>query len=159
MDIQNYVYGFTKMREIKYDMRIIYAILGGKISHALNHKFNRNFRLYGLEMTSEKWMVLMCLWERDGLTQQELCNATLRDKPSMSRLIDCMEKENLVRRGNDENDLRTRRIWLTDYGKRLEDKSRFVADKTLKEALRGLSQEELNTCQETLRIIFNNSKG
>ena len=51
-----------------------------------------------------------------------------------------------------------RRIRLTGRGRQLEDKARFIADKTLKEALRGLSQEELNTCQETLRIIFNNSK-
>lgn len=146
------------MREIKYDMRIIYAILGGRISYALNHRFNRNFKLYNMDITPEKWMVLMCLWERDGLTQQELCNATLRDRPGMSRLIDSMEKEGLVTRTGDETDLRTRRIRLTGRGRQLEDKARFIADKTLKEALRGLSQEELNTCQETLRIIFNNSK-
>ena len=139
-------------------MRIIYAILGGKISHALNHRFNRNFKLYQMNVSSEEWMVLMCLWERDGLTQQELCNATLRDKPGMSRLIDRMERLGWVRRTCDEDDLRTRRIRLTREGRQLEDKARFVADKTLKEALRGLSQEELNTCQETLRIIFNNSK-
>lgn len=146
------------MREIKYDMRIIYAILGGRISYALNHRFNRNFKLYHMDINPDKWMVLMCLWERDGLTQQELCNATLRDRPGMSRLIDSMVKDGLVTRTGNEKDLRTRRIGLTPLGRQLEDKARFVADKTLKEALRGLSQEELNTCQETLRIIFNNSK-
>lgn len=146
------------MREIKYDMRIIYAILGGRISYALNHRFNRNFKQYNVDMTPDKWTVMMCLWERDGLTQQELCNATLRDRPSMSRLIDCLEKENLVSRKGTEEDLRAKHIWLTEKGRTMEDKARFVADKTLKEALRGLSQEELNTCQETLRIIFNNSK-
>ena len=146
------------MREIKYDMRIIYAILGGRISYALNHKFNRNFKQYQLNMSSEKWMVLMCLWDHDGLTQQELSNATLRDKHSMSRLIDIMESEGLVVRSMDKHDFRSKHIYLTAQGKDLEDKARFVADKTLKEVLRGLSQEELNACQETLRVIFNNSK-
>lgn len=139
-------------------MRIIYAILGSRISYQLNNRFKHNFEIYDVNLNPDMWMVMMCLWEQDGLTQQELCNATLKDRPSMSRLIDTMEKNGLVQRSGTEEDLRAKRIWLTKEGKTIEGKARFVSNKTLKEALRGLSQEELNTCQETLRIIFKNSK-
>lgn len=146
------------MEQIKYDMRIIYAILGSRISYQLNSRFKHNFELYDVDLNPDMWMVLMRLWEQDGQTQQELCNATLKDRPTMSRLIDSMERNRLVERSSTEEDQRAKRIWLTPEGKAIEGKARFVGNKTLKEALRGLSQEELNTCQETLRIIFNNSK-
>lgn len=146
------------MDQIKYDMRIIYAILGSRISYQLNNRFKHNFSVYDIKLNPDMWMVLMTLWEKDGLTQQELCNTTLKDRPSMSRLIDIMEKDKLVKRSGTREDQRAKRVWLTPEGKAIEAKARFVGNKTLKEALRGLSQEELNTCQETLRIIFNNSK-
>lgn len=146
------------MDQIKYDMRIIYAILGGRVSYQLNNRFKHNFEIYDVDMNPDIWMVMMCLWEKDGQTQQELCNTTLKDRPTMSHLIDTMVKMGLVTRKEKDDDLRAKQIWLTSHGKHLEGKARFVGNKTLKEALRGLSQEELNICQETLRIIFNNSK-
>ncbi len=146
------------MDQIKYDMRLIYAILGGRISYQLNNRFKHNFEVYNLNLTPDMWMILMRLWEQDGQTQQALCNFTLKDRPTMSHLIDAMAKMGLVVRHGSKEDQRAKNICLTPYGKSIEGKARFVGNKTLKEALRGLSQEELNICQETLRIIFNNSK-
>ena len=76
----------------------------------------------------------------------------------MTRLINNMEKQNLVKRTNSEEDKRINRIYLTAYGKSLEDKSRYIANKTLKEALRGLSIEELRISQDVLRKVFSNTK-
>lgn len=50
---------------------------------------------------------------KDGVTQQELCNATFKDKPSMTRLIDNMERQHLVVRISDKKDRRTNLIHLT----------------------------------------------
>ena len=47
----------------------------------------RNFRQNGVEITPEQWTVLLFLWEKDGVTQQELCNATFKDKPSMEIIL------------------------------------------------------------------------
>jgi hypothetical protein len=43
-------------------------------------------------------------------------------------------------------------------GKELEEKARFIANKTLKEALHGLTLEELRVSQEVLRKNFTNTK-
>jgi ribosomal protein S18 len=48
--------------------------------------------------------------------------------------------------------------FLNEQGKKLEEKARFIANKTLKEALHGLTLEELRISQEVLRKIFNNTK-
>ena len=101
---------------INFDMQLIFAIMNGKVSAAINRKLYRNFRAMGLDITPEQWTVLIFLWKRDGVSQQELCNATFKDKPSMTRLIDNMEKQHLVVRINDKNDRRTNLIHLTKTG-------------------------------------------
>ena len=120
------------IEQFNFDIQLIFAILNGKVSAAINRKLSRNFRQNGMEITPEQWTVLLFLWEKDGVTQQELCNATFKDKPSMTRLIDNMERQHLVVRISDKKDRRTNLIHLTKTGKELEEMARFIANKTLK---------------------------
>lgn len=140
------------------DIRLVFAILNGKVSAAINRKLSRNFRQNGLRITPEQWTVLLFLWEKDGVTQQELCNATFKDKPSMTRLIDNMERQHLVVRISDKQDRRTNLIYLTKDGKELETQARSIANRALVEALHGITSEELDISQEVLRKIFYNTK-
>lgn len=146
------------IEQFNFDIRLIFAILNGKVSAAINRKMSRNFRQNGLEITPEQWTVLIFLWEKDGVTQQELCNATFKDKPSMTRLIDNMERQHLVVRISDKKDRRTNLIHLTKDGRELEEKARIVASRTLKEALQGVTIDELSIGQELLKKIFFNTK-
>lgn len=146
------------MEQFSFDIKLIFAILNGKVSAAINRKLYRDFREYNLDITPEQWTVLLFLWEKEGVTQQELCHVTFKDKPSMTRLINNMEKQNLVKRTACDTDKRINLIYLTSYGRSLEDKSRYVANKTLKEALRGLTIEELRVSQDVLRKVFSNTK-
>ena len=144
--------------QFNFDINLIFAILNGKVSAAINRKLYRNFRLNGLEMTPEQWTVMIYLWEKDGVTQQELCNATFKDKPSMTRLIDNMERQHLVVRISDKKDRRNNLIHLTKTGKDIEPQARMVVGKTLKEALQGIEVKDLQISQDVLKKIFLNIK-
>ena len=144
--------------EFRIDQQLVFAILNGKVSTAINRKLSRNFRQNGIEITPEQWTILLSLWEKDGITQQDLCNATFKDKPSMTRLIDNMEKQHLVVRISDKRDKRTNLVYLTKTGRELESQSFKIAISTLHEALQGISVEELKIGQEVLRKIFTNTK-
>ena len=146
------------MDPFKFDIQLIFAILNGKVSTAINRKLYRNFRLHGIDISPEQWTILLSLWEKDGVTQQELCNATFKDKPSMTRLIDNMERQHLVVRISDKRDRRTNRIHLTKTGRELENQAFVIANQTLKEALDGVPLEDLKIGQEVLRKIFMNTK-
>ena len=146
------------MDPFKFDIQLIFAILNGKVSTAINRKLYRNFRLNGIDISPEQWTILLSLWEKDGVTQQELCNATFKDKPSMTRLIDNMERQHLVVRISDKRDRRTNLVHLTKTGRELEGKAFVIANQTLKEALQDVSLEELKIAQEVLRKIFMNTK-
>ncbi|MBO5382079.1 MAG: MarR family transcriptional regulator [Bacteroides sp.] len=143
---------------INFDMHLIFAIMNGKVSAAINRKLYRNFRLGGLDITPEQWTVLIFLWKKDGVSQQELCNATFKDKPSMTRLIDNMERQHLVVRIMDKQDRRSNLVYLTKNGKALEEQAWPIAKQTLADALQGITTRELNISQEVLRKIFNHTK-
>ena len=144
--------------EFRIDQQLVFAILNGKVSTAINRKLSRNFRQEGIEITPEQWTILLALWEKDGITQQELCHATFKDKPSMTRLFDNMEQQHLVVRISDKKDKRTNLVYLTNTGRELENQSFRIAIATLREALKGVTIEDLKIGQEVLRKIFINTK-
>ncbi|NDW11713.1 MarR family transcriptional regulator [Bacteroides sp. 214] len=144
------------IEQFDLDIRLVFAILNGKVSAAINRSLYRNFRANEQSITPEQWTVLLSLWKKDGVTQQELCTATFKDKPSMTRLIDNMERQHLVVRISDKHDRRTNLIHLTKTGRDLEEKIRPIVIQTLREALKDISAEELRISQEVMLKIFSN---
>ncbi|MEI6754511.1 MAG: MarR family winged helix-turn-helix transcriptional regulator [Paludibacter sp.] len=136
----------------------IFDILAGKISTAINRTFLRAFATEGIEISTEQWSVLACLWRKDKVTQQTLCNLTAKDKPSMTRLIDKLEKNNLVTRVSDFNDRRINLIHLTNAGTALQDKATELVQKIVDKTLSNIPEDELNISREVLRKIMANLK-
>src|SRR5215216_7791184 len=91
----------------------LYSFISGQASTAIARRLQKKFNQSGLNLTIEQWSVLYHLWKEDGISQQELCNATFRDKPSITRLVDNLEKLKLVKRVASENDRRINMIYLT----------------------------------------------
>lgn len=145
--------------DLDIDIRLIFAILNGKVSAAISRRLTKDFLTGGLTLTPEQWTVLIYLSEEDGVTQQQLCDATYKDKPSMTRLIDIMEHSGLVVRQPNVKDRRSNTIYMTPHGQATLEKAQKSALRTLKAALSGLGLEEIRVCQEVLRRIFENTKG
>lgn len=134
----------------------VFTILTGKISTAINRTFLRAFALEGVDITTEQWSILACLWKKDRVTQQTLCGLTLKDKPSMTRLIDNLEKRNLVIRVADSKDRRINLIHLTESGMALQTKATEIVQKIASKTLDKISDEELNVCRSVLKKIMTN---
>jgi len=142
------------MSEIHTDE--VFVILTGQIGNAINRSFLRAFSNEGIDITTEQWSVLACLWKEDKVSQQTLCNLTTKDKPSMTRLIDNLEKRNLVKRFADINDRRNNLIHLTDEGILLQDKATKIVQKIAEKTLQDISDEELNIARSILKKIMSN---
>jgi DNA-binding MarR family transcriptional regulator len=98
------------------------------------------------------------LWKQEGISQQELCNATFRDKPSITRLVDNLEKLNLVKRVASENDRRINLIYLTKQAQKLQEETMVLAEETLNEALETVPVEKVDVCKEVLQVVYDNLK-
>jgi len=78
-------------------------------------------RLTQVGVTPTQWTVLMCLWKQDGLSFTELGNQLCFDHPTVTGVVDRMERENLVKRHRDHIDRRVVKVFLTSKGKDLEN--------------------------------------
>jgi DNA-binding MarR family transcriptional regulator len=136
----------------------LYSFITGVASTALARRLQKNFKQEGVDITVEQWSVLYHLWKEDGLSQQELCNRSFRDKPSITRLVDNLEKQSLVKRVSSRSDRRMNMIHLTDTGRDLQDLTMAVADQTLIEALDGVSSREIELCKGVLQRVYDNLK-
>src|SRR5215213_5850696 len=105
-------------RKIDLDEAVGFVVF--RAHQAMRQAMFRDFRQLGVELTPEQWVVLVRLWQRDGRSQNELCQDTFRDRPTMSRMIDAMEARGWVTRRASASDAREREIRLTAGGRALE---------------------------------------
>jgi DNA-binding MarR family transcriptional regulator len=136
----------------------LYSFITGKASTAIARRLQKKFNQAGLNLTIEQWSVLYHLWKEDGRSQQELCSATFRDKPSITRLVDNLEKLQLVKRVASESDRRINRIHLTKQAQKLEQQTMALAEETLNDALGGVPPDQINLCKEVLQQVYDNLK-
>jgi len=134
----------------------LYSVINGMASTAAARRLQKNFRLAGLEITIEQWSVLYHLWKQDGLSQQELCNRTFRDKPSITRLLDNLEKQKLVKRMPSKDDRRINLVCLTEPAKLLQDKTIELANQTMDEALVGVGKNEIEIVKQVFQKVYDN---
>jgi DNA-binding MarR family transcriptional regulator len=136
----------------------LYSFITGKASTAIARRLQKKFNSAGLNLTIEQWSVLYQLWKTDGRSQQDLCNATYRDKPSITRLVDNLEKLKLVRRVPSREDRRMNMIYLTPEAQKLQEQSMVLAEETLNEALQTVPVEQIEVCKAVLQVVYDNLK-
>ena len=136
----------------------LYSFMTGMASTAIARRLQKNFKQEGIEITIEQWSVLYHLWKKDGMSQQELCNASFRDKPSITRLVDNLEKLKLVKRISSSTDRRMNMITLTDAAKKLQERTMVIASNTLNEALEGVSANDIERAKSVLQQVYDNLK-
>src|SRR4051812_30279214 len=134
----------------------LYSFITGKASTAIARRLQKKFNTAGINLTIEQWSVLYHLWKEDGKSQQELCNATFRDKPSITRLIDNLEKLDLVKRVSDEKDRRINKVYLTGKAMELQVQTMQLAEETLNEALEGVPADQIDLCKTVLQKVYDN---
>ena len=77
-----------------------------------------------LDVTYPQYLVLVVLWENDGMSVGELATALLMDLGSISPMLKRMEKKGLVVRGRDPNDERRVVVSLSASGRALRARTK-----------------------------------
>lgn len=136
----------------------LYSFVTGKASIAIARRLQRKFNQANLNITIEQWSVLSQLWKQDGQSQQDLCRATFRDRPSITRLVDNLEKLQLVKRVASSDDRRINRVCLTRTAAKLQEQTMQMAEETLNEALESVPAEQIEICKSVLQVVYDNLK-
>lgn len=106
--------------------------------YQVGHAFNRAYRsiLSGLGLTYPQYLVMLVLWERDGLMVKELGERLMLDSGTLTPLLKRLEASGLIRRERDPRDERQVRVHLAEKGEGLREEGRCV-EQAIGEALGG----------------------
>jgi DNA-binding MarR family transcriptional regulator len=88
-----------------------------RANHVLAEGFHAQVRARGLSVT--QWRVLAALAERDGVPMMDLAEQVLFKQPTLTKVIDRMERASLVQRRTPPEDRRRTLVDLTEKGRRL----------------------------------------
>lgn len=91
-----------------------------RIARQINVAINHLFSAKGFDITIDQWAILNTLQLNDGLCQNQLAESTGKDRSSITRIIDSLEKETYLYRESSLNDRRNKLIFLTNKGREAE---------------------------------------
>ncbi|MDR3436255.1 transcriptional regulator SlyA [Telmatospirillum sp.] len=114
-------------------------------------------RLSPLGLTQAKWAILLHLSKTGGsLPQRELVDRVGVEGPTLVRLLDGLERLQLIKRHDCADDRRSKTIHLTELaGPVISDISTIATD-LRNEILEGISAEDLATCESVLLHMAKN---
>lgn len=101
-------------------------------------------------------MVLIELWQEDGLRGGELAARLGVEPPTITKMLTRLERFDLVERRPDLNDARSFRAYLTAEGRTLEEPVHRIWKAAEERALDGLSADERHAFHELLLKVRSN---
>jgi DNA-binding MarR family transcriptional regulator len=115
-------------------------------------------KLAGHELTSTQYVVLIRLWEEDGIPLTQLGELLCLDNPTTTGIVDRMERDGLVERRRDGDDRRVVNVYVTDKGKGFRAKVGKLAEETDAEAWDGITDALKNELLGQLDKIWKKMK-
>ncbi|MGM0768213.1 MAG: transcriptional regulator SlyA [Pseudomonadota bacterium] len=116
-------------------------------------------RLKDLGVTQARWTTMVYLQQGgEGLTQRELASLMAIENPTLVRLLDSLEQQNLIERRPCPNDRRARRLHLTDNGRAFMDDLAERAAKLREEMLDGISDDDIEKAIGIFHKIMENAE-
>lgn len=143
-------------KRLEYNYENSLGTLTERSSRALGLRLLENFNQSQINHTIDEWRVLLVLWQQEGLGHNEIAIIIDKDKTNITRIIDNLEADEVVYRKVDSVDRRKKNVFLTEKGKELKEKLYEQGAITLTQALKGVSNDEVETCKRVLKTICKN---
>ncbi len=109
--------------------------------------------LKGFDITSEQWVMLNRLYQKEGYNQKELATESFKEQAAITRTLDLLEKKALIERKKSPSDRREYLIFVTTKGKTLLEDSipNAIMYRNMLNSI--LSEEETDELKALLRKL------
>jgi len=126
-----------------------------RASHQVSRQFHRQVRAAGLNVP--EWRVLASLSDADGRTVGDLAAMTLLAQPTLTKVLNRMQRDGLVRRGPDADDGRKVRIFSTAAGRAVCGRLLARARAHEAETLAAYAPAEARRLKDALKTLIRRS--
>jgi DNA-binding MarR family transcriptional regulator len=108
------------------------------------------------KMTLSRWRTLSVLTASDGRSMGELAAYMVIEQPALSRIIDQMERDELVTRRLASRDNRVVQVYLTDAGRQMFRQIRPLELRHYEQTIEGFKPAELEDLNKLLSRLWDN---
>jgi len=121
---------------LRLDHQICFAV------YSTAHAFNRVYKplLDRLGLTYPQYLVMLVLWERDGVPVKDIGERLHLDSGTLTPLLKRLETAGLIKRTRSSEDERQVLIALTPQGQALREKARAVPQSILAASACSISE-------------------
>jgi MarR family transcriptional regulator, organic hydroperoxide resistance regulator len=109
-----------------------------------------------LGLTYPQYLVMMVLWEQDGLSVKALGEKLYLDSGTLTPLLKRLEENGLLRRGRAEHDERVVELFLTLEGRRLKKRAETIPQEVICRI--GIPLEQVQRLREDVKVLFQHIK-
>ena len=113
-------------------------------------------RQMDVPLTPEQFILIDLLWNQGSMSQQQLADQMQKDKNSVTKLVDALERKGFVVREQNRQDRRSNTLILTEKAEGLKPGAKQKGISILDEMLIGISEEELRSFLVTLGKLNRN---
>ncbi|MGZ7442335.1 MarR family winged helix-turn-helix transcriptional regulator [Paenibacillus sp. TH7-28] len=131
------------------------ASMIGRIHEAVNSRIIFELERRGIEgIVPSHGDILARLYQEDGLSIKELAEKIHRTQPTVTVLVNKLEKLGYVKRTKGKEDARVTSIYLTDKGMELEPVFQSISDVLNEVIYGGLSDSEREQLEKLLDHVY-----
>lgn len=130
-----------------------------RLSFVLRAEVQQRFRAAGYDLTAEEWSMLMQLWSEAPQSTARLAERSLRDRTTVTRLLDGMVKKGLLTRTHPPEDRRRILIDLTDRARALELPLVNLVEAVIADAVVDIASDDVQVATDVLRRMTHNLVG
>ncbi len=132
-----------------------FAMQVAQLSRAWRSELDR--RLVGLGLSQARWLVLLHLARFTEMpTQRELAQSVGVEGPTLARLLDSLESQELVTRVAVPEDRRAKKIALQPKAQPLIEKIEAISTQLRHEVFAGIDEDDLRRCQQVHARVLDN---
>ena len=110
-------------------------------------------RQENVPLTPEQFLLIDLLWNQGSMSQQQLADQMHKDKNSVTKLVDAIERKGFVYRQQNASDRRSNTLVLTEKALELRDHAKQKGISILNEMLEDISETELRAFISTLNKL------
>ena len=110
----------------------------------------------GINLTPEQYLVMDILWDAEVMSQQAIADIIQKDKNSVTKFIDSLEKKGLVYRQVNKTDRRVNNIVVSEEGMKLKARTTEVAIGMMRNVLKNIKEEDLMALDKVMNQIKEN---
>ena len=107
-------------------------------------------------LTPEQFLLIDLLWNHGSMSQQRLADMMQKDKNSVTKLVDAIERKGFVIRKQNSSDRRSNTIVLTEKAELLKNEAKQKGILILDNMLEGITEEELRSFLGILHKLNSN---